>query len=460
MTHSLAPDISRDAEVRRAYAADASGLLLIPDGVVRAQSAQEIAALLMEASSSGMAVTTAGGQTSTTAASISDTGIILSLRGMARIIEIDTDARTARVEPGVLVGDLKRACAAQNLLFAPDPTSEDECTIGGAVACNASGARSLRYGATRPHVRALTVALADGSLVELRRSALEKNTVGYDFAHDPIDWFIGSEGTLGVVVEAELALLPLPEQVVGLAIPFGSEGSALQFVAAARESTRVHARCLEFLDVLALAIARDAEDAAGWAMDAQALVYVEEVPLAGAEPPLDEWLSLAESFGAQVDDVRVYDSEVALREARRMRHAVPAHMNERGGQRRPFGGRKVSTDWAVPYRSLPQAIRRARDIATAAGVEQAVTYGHAGNGHPHQNFIADDAEQLTRIERVVEATLREVIALGGTVAAEHGIGKLKRKWLPLQMSPLQVRAMRAVKQELDPAGILAPGNVL
>jgi FAD/FMN-containing dehydrogenase len=89
-----------------------------------------------------------------------------------------------------------------------------------------------------------------------------------------------------------------------------------------------------------------------------------------------------------------------------------------------------------------------------------VTYGHAGNGHPHQNFIAHDADELARIERVVEATLREVIALGGTVAAEHGIGKLKRKWLPLQMSPLQVRAMSAVKRELDPAGILAPGNVL
>jgi FAD/FMN-containing dehydrogenase len=309
-------------------------------------------------------------------------------------------------------------------------------------------------------VRALTVALADGTLAELRRTTLEKNTVGYALAHDPVDWFVGSEGTLGVVVEVELGLLPLPEQVIGLAVPFATEQDSLRFVVAARESRVLHPRCLEYFDVLALEIAREAEGSRGWAASAQGFVYVEEVPPHGVDPALDEWLALAESHGALVDDVRVYEGETALREARRVRHAVPAHMNERGAARRAHGGRKVSTDWAVPYPLLARAIGRARELASEAGIDQAVTYGHAGNGHPHQNFIAHDADQLARIERVVEATLREVIALGGTVAAEHGIGKLKRKWLPLQMSPLQVRAMSAVKRELDPAGILAPGNVL
>jgi FAD/FMN-containing dehydrogenase len=460
MQQSGMPEITRDEEVRRAYAADASGLLLVPDGVTRPTSAAEIAELLAESASSSTPVTAAGGQTSTTAASITDKGILLSLRAMQRIIDIDPVARIARVEPGVLVGDLKRTCAAHELLFAPDPTSEEECTVGGAIACNASGARSLRYGATRPHVRALKVALADGSIVELRRTALEKNTVGFSFAHDPVDWFIGSEGTLGVVVEAELALLPLPEHVVGLAIPFATEDDALRFVVAARESSDIHPRCLEFFDILAIAIVRDAENMPNWALGAEAFVYVEEVPRRGVEPALDEWLALAEAHFAVVDDVRVYDGETALREARRVRHAVPAHMNERGSARRPHGGRKVSTDWAVPYKQLARAIGRARELADKAGIEQAVTYGHAGNGHPHQNFIANDATELARIEKVVEATLKEVIALGGTVAAEHGIGKIKRKWLPLQMSPLQVRMMQAVKRELDPAGILAPGNVL
>ena len=452
--------LSTDESVRRAYAADVSGLVLVPDAVSRPESADEITALLAESTANGTPVTAAGGQTSTTGASISDRGTLLSLRAMTRIIDIDPSARTVRTEPGVLLGDLRRACAAHDLLFAPDPTSEEECTVGGAVACNASGARSLRYGATRPHVRALTVALADGSLVELKRTSLEKNTVGYALAHDPIDWFIGSEGTLGVIVEAEFALLPLPDHVIGLAIPFAKERAALDFVVAARENARLHPRCLEFFDVLALEIARAAEGASQWAMGASAFVYVEEVPPRGTEPALDDWLALADSHGAITDEVRVYEGESALREARRVRHAVPTHMNERGHVRRAHGGRKVSTDWAVPYRHLGRAIGRARTLADEAGVEQAVIYGHAGNGHPHQNFVAEDADHLARIEHVVEATLREVIALGGTVAAEHGIGKLKKKWLPMQMSPLQVRGMQAIKRELDPAGILAPGNVL
>lgn len=452
--------VTRDEDVRRAYSADASGLVLVPEGVARPTSADEVAALLAEAQATRTPVTAAGGQTSTTAAAISDRGIVLSLRAMQRVIDIDPVARTVRAEAGVLVGDLKRACAAQGFLLAPDPTSEEECTVGGAIACNASGARSLRYGATRPHVRAMRVALADGSLVELRRTTLEKNTVGYAFAHDPADWFIGSEGTLGVVVEAELALLPLPDQVIGLAIPFATEQDALRFVVAARESNRVHPRCLEFFDALALDMTRIADDFGDWASSAAAYVYAEEVPHQGEEASLDDWLALAEAHGALVDDVRVYEGETALREARRVRHAVPAQMNERGAARRAHGGRKVSTDWAVPYRSLARAIGRARALAHDAGIPQAVTYGHAGNGHPHQNFIAHDADELARIERVVEATLREVISLGGTVAAEHGIGKIKRKWLSLQMSPLQVRTMEAVKRELDPSGILAPGNVL
>jgi FAD/FMN-containing dehydrogenase len=135
-------------------------------------------------------------------------------------------------------------------------------------------------------------------------------------------------------------------------------------------------------------------------------------------------------------------------------------MNERGSRGRDVGGRKVSTDWAVPYRRLAEAIDIANRIADAHGVERAVVYGHAGNGHPHQNFIARDADELRRIEEVVEETLREVLRMGGTVAAEHGIGKIKRKWLPLQMNAMQIGIMRAVKRELDPNGILAPGNIL
>ena len=431
----------------------------MPDAVARPTSEGEIIELLARASAERTPVTAAGGQTSTTAASIAECGVLLSMRMLAQIRDLDHEARTVRVQAGANLGELKRWCATQDLLFAPDPTSEDDVTVGGVIACNASGARSLRYGTTRPYVAALRVALASGDVIEVRRTQLEKNTVGYALVHDPVDWFVGSEGTLGVILEAELTLLPLPARVTGLAIPFAGEEDALDFVVAARESSEVSPRCLEFFDARALEIARGAEGSGRWMAGACALVYVEESSKHGEEPALDGWLSLGERFRARDGDIAVFEGESALREARRIRHAVPATMNERGARHRSAGGRKVSTDWAVPYPRLKEAIAEARRLADEARVEQAVTYGHAGNGHPHQNFIARDSDELERIEGVVEATLRHVIALGGTVAAEHGIGKLKRRWLPLQLSPAQLGVMRAVKRELDPNGILAPGNL-
>ena len=447
-----------DDEIRRAYETDASGLYLCPSAVARPSSIAEVVDVLRTAASARMPVTAAGAQTSTTGASICDDGVLLSVCALSSI-DVDAEARVVRAGPGARVADIKRAAASDGLLFACDPTSEEECTIGGAIACNASGARSLKYGPIRGHVRALRVALADGSLIDVRRSYLEKNTVGYALAQNPIDWFVGSEGTLGVVVETELQLLPLPASVIGMAVPFANETAALAFVIAAREATSVNARCIEYFDGLAFELARGADDQPKWASSATTFVYVEQEACdCDRDLLLDGWLALAELYEAH-GDVRVFEGETELRRARNMRHAVPATMNERGARWRREGGRKISTDWAVPYRRLGEAIASARRIASKHGLEP-VLYGHAGNGHPHQNFIARDQSEVRAVESAVEETLRIVLSLGGTVAAEHGIGKLKRKWLPLQMSELQIAVMRAVKRELDPHGILAPGNIL
>lgn len=455
----MSTGISSDPGVREAYETDASGLHLLPDLVARPQTIDDVVEIVRRAATDRMPVTCAGAQTSTTAASITDRGLLLSLRGLASIGEVDTATRSIRVGPGALLGEIKRTTAAAGLLFAPDPTSEEESTIGGAIACNASGARTYKYGATRKHVRALRVVLANGEVAEFRRTELEKNTVGYAFAHDPIDWFIGSEGTLGIIVEAELSLLPLPARVVGLAIPFQEESGALDFVRNARESSRVAPRCIEFFDPLALEIARQSEESVRWPDGASAMVYVEEEISADPDEALGNWIELLEETPAAMEPL-VFDGEAKLRLARRFRHSVPATMNERGARLRGVGGRKLSTDWAVPYRKLGDAISAARELARSRGIEQPVIYGHAGNGHPHQNFLARDIGELTTIEGVIEETLRMVLSLGGTVAAEHGIGKIKRRWLPLQMNPLQISMMTAVKRELDPLGILAPGNIL
>jgi len=452
--------LNRDLAVRESFARDASGLWRVSDAIARPSSAAEISALLAQAHADRTAVTPAGSQTSTTGASICDHGMILSTRSLTAITDLDTHARTVRVGPGVLLGDLQRAIAAEGLFFAPDPTSDQECTVGGAIACNASGPRTLRYGPTRAHVRSVTVALAGGRIERFQRSEVEKNTVGLFPAQDPVDWFIGSEGILGVIVEAELALLPRPQAEIGLAIPFPDESRALAAIIAARESRSLSPRCLEYFDAECFAIARQGQGDAHWAPEAGAMVYTEATTYGDALPQLDEWLALAEAYGAHAQDVRVFDGDAAIREARRLRHGVPATMHERVAPYLKDGGRRVSTDWAVPWRLAPHAVKLARSHAFEAGVEPGVVYGHLGNGHPHQNFIARNPDEVKQFEQVVERTLRDVIAMGGTVAAEHGIGKVKSRWLPLQMHASQVTLMRALKADLDPHGIMAPGNIL
>jgi FAD/FMN-containing dehydrogenase len=458
-------DLSRDPDVRFAYARDASGLEMIPDAVARPADVADVVAVVSEARVASTPITPAGAQTSTTAASIADRGILLSMRAMARLIDIDVEARAVRVEPGLTIGALNDELAPLGLRFTPDPTSENEATIGGAIACNASGARSLRYGATRPHVRGLTLVNGNGEVIELARPRLEKNTVGFHAVQDPVDWIVGSEGTLGVVVAADLSLVRRPAREIGLAIPFFNEPDALGFVVAAREQTDSrtgpHAECLEYFDGQALAIARGHIGEPRWMEGAGALVYLEQAfdTDDGIDETLDAWLALAERSGATSSAIEAYDDAAALRNARRFRHAVPAFMNERGAARRAFGGRKVSTDWAVPYRRLPAALDASRRAVEGAKVAPPVTYGHAGNGHPHQNFIAHDADELARIVGAVDETIHEVLRLGGTVAAEHGLGKLKRHWLSSQLTPLQVEVMRAMKATLDPHGLFAPGNL-
>ena len=459
-------ELTRDPDVRKSYARDASGLELVPDAVARCTSADDVVEVVREAVGTRTTVTPAGGQTSTTAASIVDRGVLMSLTGMSRVLDVDPGRRVARVQAGARIGELNAQLAPLGLRFAPDPTSEHDATIGGAIACNASGARSLRYGATRPHVLGVRLVNGEGAVVEWRRPQLEKNTVGFLPAQDPVDWIVGSEGTLGVVVEAELDLVELPPREIGLALPFATESAALAFVAAARERGDAgqgpRPQCLEFFDGLALGIARASVETFGWMGSGAALVYLEQAAAddTEADERLEQWLAFAESYDVDAGAAEYYGDAAALRAARKFRHAVPAHMNERGSARMPYGGRKVSTDWAVPFRRLAETIDDARRLADDAGVPQAVIYGHAGNGHPHQNFIAQDGDELKRINEVVAKTIAIVLERGGTVAAEHGLGKLKRHWLRTQLSPAQVAVMEGIKRALDPHGVFAPGNVL
>jgi FAD/FMN-containing dehydrogenase len=463
------PGAVTDPEICGAYAADASGLSRVPDAVVRPQSEDEVRELLRVCSARGIAVTPQGLRSSTTGASVPARGIVVSLERMARVLSIDPQRRVVVAEPGIVASEFKARVREAGLFYPVDPTSEAECTLGGTVACNASGSRTYRYGPTRGYVRALRVVLADGSVREVRRISSDKNSTGYAGLQNPVDIWIGSEGTLGVVTQVELDLLLLPPGVFGALAFFRDWRAAVGFVQAADASRRVSTasgkaglrpRCLELFDHGSLDLVRP--DAGGLRIPAAAgaaVFFEEEVSTEESLSAMERWYAAIEEAEGLADDTVVAQSEAEQAELKRLRHALPAGMNERGARAVSNGGRKVSTDFAVPLDKLPQMMEEAYTIVREIFGGFHVAYGHAGNGHPHFNLLAEDAAGLTKAREAARRMAERALDLGGTMAAEHGIGKVKsalyRRLYPVWL----VEASLGIKRALDPQGILSPGNI-
>lgn len=452
--------IVSDPDILAAHLSDASGLPGAPEGLVRAASEVEVQECLREASARGTPVTPIGLQSATTGAGTAARGWLLSLAPLAGIHDIDVASRTVVCDAGVVLADLKRAVAAEGLHYPPDPTSEAECTLGGTLATNATGARTLRYGATREWVREVRVVHADGSVVDYARRAALKDNAGYHPFLQPVDLFVGSEGTLGVVTRAVLRLVPKPAGVAGMLACFDGVAAAVQAAVALRRHAVLEPRCIELLDAWALGIARAEGPRFPLPADAGAALYLEEeTPGELGADRLAAWQDFLAVAGAQVDQVLVVEDAAGIAELRRLRHAVPTRFNELAAACVPTGGRKVAMDWAVPLERLPEMLRLTRERLVAAGVGTWTIYGHVGSGHPHVNLLATDAAETARWKDLTRSITREAVARGGTVAAEHGIGKTKRELLADLHPVWVIRAMRAVKRELDPQGLLAPGNL-
>ena len=451
-----------DPDVLAGYTEDASSIQGRPDGLVRPSSALEVAEVLAEAASKDIPVTPCGLRSSTTGAGLAPRGWSLSTERLTGIEQIDLERRIAVVRAGTVLRELKDAVEEEGLFYPPDPTSERECAVGGTVACDASGARSFKYGATHRWVRAVEVALPDGSVRWFRRPVIGKDAAGYVSLRDPVRLFCGSEGTLGVVTRVELDLLPKPEAFsAGLAF-FRDVASALAFVGHARErSSGLDARCLELLDAAALTIMAAQDSGIGIPREAGAAVFFEEEHAAGGEMAVMEswWGGLSTFEGSLADDTVIAADHLQQEELRLLRHAVPATLNEEGRGYHAAGGKKISTDWAVPFRELAPFMARIDGWLEEAGIERVARYGHVGDGHPHYNLIVKNGDEAARAGAVVDRMCAEACALGGTVTAEHGIGKVKRDYAKYRFGDWQIAAMKAVKTVFDPAGIMAPGNI-
>lgn len=432
------------------YLIDASGYRGEAERVFVPASEAEVCAILREASATRTPVTLSGAGTGVTGGRVPHAGWILSLEKLRRM---EVHEGYAICGPGVLLRELQ-AAAGPRQFYAPDPT-ENGASIGGTIATNASGSRSFRYGATRRHVRALRIVLMDGSALELRRGekppfdvpvlpapATTKNTAGYYLRPDIdyMDLFIGSEGTLGVVTEAELALLPMPESLYTGVLFFESDESALDHVDRWRGVNGL--RMLEFVDAgsLDLLRARFPELPAA----ARACVLVESE----TDEWMDDFAGMEESwFAAGAADRERF---------RKFRHALPEAVNDLVRRR---GLTKMGSDFAVPIARNREMLRIYRETLEREFPGQYVIFGHIGDAHLHVNVLPANEAEWRRGSGLMTYFARQAFALGGTVSAEHGLGKRKRHLLEIQYSPAEIERMKDVKRRLDPLWLLGPGNL-
>jgi glycolate oxidase len=439
-----------DAERLEPYSHDETvGLRADPDVVVRATSAQQVSEIFKLANRERVPVTPRGAGYGLSGGAVAvQGGIILSLEKMTRVLEIDHANLMITVEPGLITGNLHRAVEAEGLFYPPDPASLDSCTIGGNIAEGAGGPRAVKYGTTKDYVCGLEVVLPSGDIVQMG-GKLVKNVTGYSL----MQLLVGSEGTLAVVTKIILRLLPLPAYQVDLFVPFDDFQTAADVVSAiiARqivpaaielmERDIVHA-CQRFLDkelpyagaaaqlLIKLdgnnkaALDEDLETVAGLCLDAGAT----DVLVAADRPTSD----------------RLWEARRAIIDA--LNHESPVNHME---------------DVVVPRAAIPTLLRGTHEIADRLGV-RILSFGHAGDGNVHITTLKDDVSDEAWEELVPEATeslYQLALSLGGTITGEHGIGAIRRQYLPLALEEAQIEVMRRIREVFDPNSILNPGKI-
>ena len=482
----------------------------------------EVRAIMRELSAAGCPVTVQGARTGLAAGAVPAGGHVLNTSRMTGYLGLSVDAADRfilRVQPGVVLSELRKQLAKKTLpsagwdaaslaalerfeaapeqFFPTDPTETSAC-LGGMAACNASGARSYAYGPMRPHIEGLRVVLADGDVLALKRGAVHakgrhlplvteggraleldlpgyqmpqtKNASGYFAADgmDAIDLFIGACGTLGVITELEVALMPAPSVVWGVSCFFTREEDAVAFTAAVRPAL-AHAAAIEYFDAGALDILRRQREAStafaalpALDRDAKVCVYV-ELDCASEEEALGELYRLGDVLhqtGGNEALTWVARTAVDRESQRFFRHAVPESVNMLIDERRRTDPAitKLGSDMSVPDEHLADVIALYREGLATSGLESAA-WGHIGNNHLHVNILPRDAADYARGGELFAHWAAEVSAMGGAVSAEHGVGKLKVGFLETMYGHEAMLQSARLKLQVDPQGLLGRGNL-
>lgn len=438
-------ELVRDEPTRAKYATDKWFAAHLPDAVALPRSTRSVSTILRFANKHQIPVTARGAGHGYVGGAVPVRGgIVLSLERMNRIIEINPRDFVAVVQPGVITQTLQDEVERHGLFYPPDPASRDECTIGGNISTNAGGPRCLKYGVTRDYVLGLEVVLADGAVVRLG-GRTHKNKTGFDLHR----LFVGAEGLLGVITEATLKLIPLPPFRANIAAGFGSMQQAARALAAIFEAGFLPS-ALELADEFTLAAAYK-RTKSELLRNCRAHMITE---LDGQEQSVRSELRMLEQIIRQHNPLFVQiglgadECEKVWKIRREFSYAL-----------RDTGLTKLNEDIVVPRGRIEDLFAFTARLQKKYRVPIAC-FGHAGDGNIHTNVMVDstDPAAVKRADAALDELFRQVIAWGGAITGEHGIGIAKRRWWPWAVSPRVRKLHSAIKRALDPNGILNPGK--
>jgi len=430
-----------------AYGYDNSRRHALPQAVVFAKNHSQILSLVRYCNTKQINIIARGTGTGTTGATVPHRGgIILSTEKMNRIIDIDPANRTARVEPGVTNGMLQKALAEQGFFWPPDPTSAAVCTIGGNLAYNSAGPRTLKYGTPRENTLGLRAITGAGEEI-ITGVITTKGVVGYDLTR----LLIGSEGTLGIITEAVLKLTPLPEAKNTFQATYRDMHTAAKAVSAVMAQP-ITPCALEFMDGAAIEMVSDYSDLA---LDERvgALLMIE---VDGPAHGLNEF-TLEVQKAASVEgliEITSADTPEKVEVLWKTRKALsPALRN--------IAPKKINEDVVVPVSRIPALIGQLSVLSDEFDIK-IVNFGHAGNGNIHVNLLTDpdDPDKMSRAHQCLDRMFNAVLELGGTLSGEHGVGLEKRDFVDREISPSTLELMHKIRDQFDPNGILNPGKAL
>jgi glycolate oxidase len=431
-----------------AYSYDGTFAEQRPDVVVQPNSTEQVSQVMHIAHRHRIGVVPRGMASGLAAASVPmDGGMVLDTCRLNQILEIDELNFTVTAEAGVVTQDLADAVAKVGLFYPPDPSSIKQSTLGGNAACNAGGPRCLKYGVTSDYVMGLTVVLADGRVLKTGGKAI-KNVTGYNLTQ----LFVGSEGTLGVITELILKLVPLPKVARTAKAIFPRLIDASQAVNNIL-TTGITPATIELMDETAIATIEEAMHL-DLPLDVEAMLIIECDGMDEAQvvAEVETVADICRQTGARdVDVARTEKERAALWSARR---SISPSLARRAPN-------KLGEDISVPRSAIPAAVAAIKEISRQRDIPIAI-FGHAGDGNLHPNILFDkrDPVQVEKMKQAAGDIFATSVRLGGTLSGEHGVGNLKLPFLEQDIGPLYIEVMDNIKKALDPKTILNPGKVV